>query len=465
MPHHRYFVVLLATSSLTLCFLHNSWGADELEKGLLQQAPGIIKTLKEKGYQNVGTLKFRVKNGDAAASDRAGSLNLRLADKLELALILKDDIRQPLGIVRRASAVAATIPGASHLSAEGRQILFSKEYPLAWGDTKVKPDAFLTGVAEISPDMSKMTIGILSFDTKSEEMAKVVTFDIKPDLEDLLEVGESFTVRGVFDRAKIINTTEADRKDQATTEAIQTSLAIKKETAASFKPTNSAQHTLSPGNLDAPIELDVRFDGQSMPLEFREGAAFLQEPKERQKVTLVVRRKKDQTSRLGVVVKVNGENTVYRQKLEDSQCAPWVMDPVLKEFEIKGFQTNTEGANEFKVLSAAESKAREIDYGEHVGTLSITVFRELTATPKPSNNLLNDDGEDFAVLNRGIFPEKSPVNLGALRAQLALSSNRGLVVPGAKIINRVVAVQFKTDSVPIMSGVIRYYHAQDLPPK
>ena len=465
MSIYRYLSSLFALLIVSFVFVAASPAADELEKGLLQQAPTILKTLKEKGYKNVGTLKFRVKNGDAPASDRAGSLNLRLADKLELALILKNDIRQPVGVVRRASTVAATIPGASHLSAEGRKKLFGKEYPLAWGDTKVTPDAFLTGVAAISTDMKTMTVGVMSFDAKTEEMTKVVTFDLKPDLEDLLEVGESFTVRGVFDQAKIMNTTEADRKDQATTEAIQTSLTIKKETAANNKPTNSAQHTLSPGNADAPISLEVRFDGRPMPLEFRDGAAFLQEPNERQKVTLVVRRKKDQTSRLGVVVKVNGENTLYRQKLEDAQCAPWVLAPELKEFEIKGFQTNTAEAQEFKVLSAAESKAREMDYGEHVGTLSITVFRELTAAPKPSADLLNEDGEDFAVLNRSIFPDKTPNNLGALRAQLAQSSNRGLIVEGANISNKVNTVQFKTDPVPIMSGVIRYYHAQDLPPQ
>jgi hypothetical protein len=451
------------------CLLMLIWGAvpasatasDALEKGLLEHAPAVLKTLKEKGYANVGVLKFRVKNGDAPATDRAGSLNLRLADKLELALILKNDIRAPIGVVRRASAVAGTIPGASHLTSDGRQLLFRDGYPLAWGDTKVAPDAFLTGVAAISPDMTTMTVAIVCFDKSSEALSKIVSFDIQPDVEDLLEVGESFAVRGVFAAAQITNVAPAARKDQATVEAVQTSLKIRQETANSAAPTNSSLHPLSPGNAEAPVALEVRYDGRPMPLEFRGGAAFLQEPAENQKVTFLVRRKGDVKSRLGVVLKVNGENTLYRQKLEDPQCTPWVMAPAMKEFEVKGFQTDTNVAQEFRVLSAAQSKAREMDYGEHVGTISVTVFHELTVTPKPSADLLEEDGEDFAVLSQGKFPATTPKNLGSLRAQLSQSSNRGLIVEGANIGSKIDTVQFKLDPVPVMSGVIRYYGKQN----
>src|SRR5262249_16245285 len=142
----------------------SAYAADELEKALLKQGSDLVSALQKRGYQNVGVLKFRVKKGDQPASDRVGTLNMRLADKLELALIVATKVAKPgepqFGIIHSASKTAASIPGASHLTAEGRQKLFDAEYPLAWGATKVTPDAFLTGSAVISSDLKTMTIPI-----------------------------------------------------------------------------------------------------------------------------------------------------------------------------------------------------------------------------------------------------------------------------------------------------------------
>ncbi|MEM8913998.1 MAG: hypothetical protein AAGC97_19735, partial [Planctomycetota bacterium] len=62
--------------------------ADDLERQLTDVAPAVLEQLRADGFQNVGVLKFRVKKGDAKPSDRVGTLNLHLAEKLELALIL-----------------------------------------------------------------------------------------------------------------------------------------------------------------------------------------------------------------------------------------------------------------------------------------------------------------------------------------------------------------------------------------
>ncbi len=74
-----------------------SHAADELDKLLLQHSRTILPTLKDRGYKNVGVLKFRVKKGDEPATDRAGTLNLRLAEKLEMALILANKIQDRSG--------------------------------------------------------------------------------------------------------------------------------------------------------------------------------------------------------------------------------------------------------------------------------------------------------------------------------------------------------------------------------
>ncbi len=215
--------------------------ADGIEKQLLSQAPKLLSELKSRGYKNVGVLKFRVKKGNEAPTDRVGPLNLVLAEKLELALILANKVQDPIGIVRNASRKAATIPGANHLTAEGRKLLFTQEYPLAWGEAKVTPDAFVTGVAVLSADLRTLTVGTAAFDRSSQELIPLGKFDVTPDVEDLIDSGESFSVRGVFDQASLKLTAD-DRKQKASDEALLTSLEVKSETVSQTKASDSKLH-------------------------------------------------------------------------------------------------------------------------------------------------------------------------------------------------------------------------------
>ena len=122
---------------------------DSLERGLLRQAPKLIKHFKDHNYKNVGVLKFLVSREGTGFSDNVGTLNLLAARRLELALILANDPRTPVGITADASDVARKIVGASHLSKAGREKLFTGKYPLAWGKDVVQPDAFVTGTTEV----------------------------------------------------------------------------------------------------------------------------------------------------------------------------------------------------------------------------------------------------------------------------------------------------------------------------
>ncbi len=436
--------------------------ADDLDKQLLKQAHTVLATLKEKGHKNVGVLKFRIKKGTEPATDRAGTLNMRLAEKLEMALILANKIQDPIGIIRNANKTASTIAGANHLTQEGRKLLFSTQYNLAWGEEKVTPDAFITGVAFLDPSFQSMSVGLTMFDASGAELVPLTKFDAKPDLEDLLESGESFTVRGVFDQGSL-DMTQDQRKDKATDEAVKATLLVKSETAGQSKPSISKLHPLSPGHPDSPVSLEIRYDGKPQLIEFREGAAFVSEPNENQKVSFIVRRKGSARPRLGIVLKVNGENTLYRQKLPDAQCSPWIFEPSLNEFGVQGYQLDAGTLQQFKVLSQAQSKAKEMDYGEFVGTISISVLKEQTAEPKASLELLAEDGEDFAILTRSTFPSKPARNLSALRHQLADSTTRGLIVEGAVVQQSVKVAQFKGDSIPIMTATVKYYNPQDLP--
>src|SRR4029077_244308 len=90
---------------------------ESIEHELVRQAPKLIKIFKEHGYHNIGVLKFLVARGEQATqvSDNVGTLNMLLARRLEMALILANAPRQPVGIVANASAVAQRTAGANHL--------------------------------------------------------------------------------------------------------------------------------------------------------------------------------------------------------------------------------------------------------------------------------------------------------------------------------------------------------------
>ncbi len=457
-------LLMMFTAWFALGFLANlASAADGLEKELLVQTPKLLKEIKAAGYKNVGVLKFRVKIGDKPSTDRAGTLNNRLTEKLELALVLKNDIKAPIGIIHNANATAATIKGASHLTAEGRKLLFTKDYPLAWGNENVKPDLFLTGAALVSKDLRTLSVSIQGFDRNKAELTEFTSFQVPMDLEQLMDSGESFTVRGLFDNASLA-LTESQRQDKATEEAIKTSLVTKTETETAKKPTTSKIHPLSPENKDALVSLTVLYDNKPQKIEFRGGAAFLPEPKEGQKVVLVVKRKGAAKPRLGVVLKVNGENTLYQEKSADPQCTPWVFESKSDAFGIYGFQTDEKTLKEFKVLSQAASKAKEIDYGEFVGTISISVFREQTVAPKSDPLVaLSDDGQDFEILKKSTFPKVTPNNPDALRQQLAADLSRALIVDGVSKGSELEVVRFTHDKIPLMTATIKYYNPSDLP--
>ena len=164
----------------------------------------MLGYLKEHGYRNVGVLKFRVQKGDEPVSDHVGTLNLDLAARLEVALVLTTDIKVPLGIIHDASAVAAKIPGANHLNEPGRRALLGARYPLAWGGEQVEPDAFLTGVAQVSPDLKTVTMSILAFGRDGGKLEKVADFTATTDPPMLTAAGESFVLtRGLFDEGQV----------------------------------------------------------------------------------------------------------------------------------------------------------------------------------------------------------------------------------------------------------------------
>jgi hypothetical protein len=415
--------------------------SETLDQELLHQAPRVLRYLNERGWRNVGVLKFRVQKGNERISDRVGPLNLNLATRLEIALVLADDVRKPVNIIRDASAVATKIPGANHLNQSGREALFRGRYPLAWGDQQVEADAFLTGVAILSPDLRQVKVEILGFGRNSPKMENIAEFTASTDPPVLVDVGESFMTRGAFEEGRVEIVPETVVK-----------------TAAKVKQSVEPHPLLDPS---APVGLEVFYDNRSVPLEIREGKAWVQEPQEVQKLLFVLRKRDKTLARYGVVLTVNGQNTLYKERVPPIACTKWILSEDYPAITVRGFQTREKTAEAFRILSAQESEANMMNYGADVGTISLVVFRELKSL-RTSPSLLDEDAEDLAAVSRSRLPEKQPLNLAALKYQLRSGSGsnatRGLIVEGNKIDAAVRILTFTPDPTPVMAATITYYH-------
>src|SRR4029079_15501204 len=115
--------------------------------------------------KNVGVVKFLVRHGDAEPSDDVGDLNLTLANKLEVALILANT-DDKCGIIDKASeqVVREKLLAANHRTEEGRKAFFIRKYELAWMGHKVEPSGFLTAIVTFSQDLKKLKIQLQVFD-------------------------------------------------------------------------------------------------------------------------------------------------------------------------------------------------------------------------------------------------------------------------------------------------------------
>jgi hypothetical protein len=432
--HSVRFAIVLALGAMVTMARAEEPKVESLKRALLQNAPEVIRYLKNNNCKNVGVLKFRVKIGDAKATDSAGPINMAVANELEIALALSraNDPKNPIGIVRRASEVAATIPGATHLTKDGRQKFFTKSYPLAWGKESVTPDIFLTGVVQVDADLSAMWVNIGAFANKADgKLEKVVDFRVSCDPALLADSGQSFLVRGLADNGKVVQT------------AVQTAAKVKG---------GELKH---PWDDQPPIKLDIRYNGKSIPVKVENGKARVAEPREGDKVTFVLSRNDNSQERYGVVLKVNGENTLYKQRLSPELCTKWIFDPGAEPYTVVGFKTKETKGERFRVLSRAESKESEVYYGADVGTIELVVFREKKVKEEPK--LLLDDDEDMALIHRGILPDEPPANLGALRTQLRQDLKRGVIGSGEAVDIETNKVKFDTDPTPVMAVTIVYY--------
>jgi hypothetical protein len=455
--------------------------ADSIDAKLLEESPRIMKYLKDRHYQTVGVLKFAVKKGDQPASLNAGTLNTMMAARLEHALILLNDPAKPIDFLHDASQAAASQShSATSQNARGRRNLFEHAYPVAWGDHKKKPDAFLTGEVFVEKDMKQSTILVQAFDAKSpDHVEEVIRIrNVPMDRNVLVSIGQSYVLsRGLRHRKA------RDLEDAASDDAAQ-----RDDTSA-----NPLQDS------DDPVKLQILYDDQpvaletdaSSPGELRVKRSKAVDPKQGQKVKFVISNAVQ--DKVGVVLAVNGKSTLFMEDLASKppgECTKWILGPG-ESYTIDGFYMTEDGKKvlPFKVLSDDESLKVDLAPDQR-GVFSLFAFRSVSGSGAGMNISSAQEGGELSRSPKGKSHARSlaeaqsniraathtSVSKGQLVADRSVrhaapsrgarrKGARGLVVedtqstPGSTL-NR---VDTKFDTEPAMSLFIRYYSAPGIP--
>lgn len=346
--------------------------ADNMDLALLQQAPAVMEHLKKRGQPTVGVLPFQVQKGQQKPSLHAGEMNVKMAQRLENMLVLLNDPARPIGILHDAARSAGQLRGATYASETGRQALLSHKYPLAWGDRSARPDLFLTGEVRLSADNRTAGVVIHAFDARSSQLTVLHTFTVKTDRSILSDCGESFRVNARSMTKRNDEELDAEAADSAATG--------NKGTAGG--------NTLIPGTDD--IKFSLTYDGKAVSVETdpdnpgetrarikARGTGTVPSPIMGNKVAVILENTSTDTT-YAVVLKVNGENTLFGETDDAVNCTKWVLAPGAR-YEIKGFFTEEKGKNldPFRVLSEDETRQKmdEVSGNERLGLIDVHVYR------------------------------------------------------------------------------------------
>jgi hypothetical protein len=437
-----------------------------LDVELREQAGAINKLLRKRYIKgsgdtiNVAVLKFRVKRaGEKDFTMNAGPLNMQMANRLEVALVLDtDDKDKSVRMIEKASDTAADQFGKrpiSYLDAKGRKKLFTFEYSPAWGqaEEKLKADVFLTGDVVIHDDCAKADVRIVMFDKSGNEPEKIAEFTCWADPRTLMESGES---------VRIPKGAKGGFTDDDFTKAGEDALKHKKKV------------NVEPGGFmwQSPVEIkifytdkeDKKFEhAEEQKVDIVDGVgARVKTPTEDQLVGFQLTNKSDTT--VGVVLMVNGESTIYREQGDPDYMYKWILDKG-KSCKIRGFQMPGDDTNAapFTVLGDLESAKQAANYKEFAGTFSIAVYQAQSTDGSGSPPVTDDTMKAIArgALRGARLPK--PTTLQGLKTTLQKieaeqHGSKGLIVPGpGSVDSKIQKVDFKPNLTSGIRGNIYYY--------
>jgi hypothetical protein len=367
--------------------------ADNLDVALLEHGPAILEQVRQQGAKTIGVLPFRLGKANQPPRYNVASLNANLAVRLENALLLFDDPKQPLKIVHDAGKTAARGRSASYLAAAGRKALFALSYPVAWGSGDARVDLFLTGDAQLAADNRTLSVAIKAFDQKGSDLRPITQFVVPTDRSMLADCGQSFTLRPGSLAAG------ADPEDLAAANAAH----------------SPAAEPLSGG--EESIRLTILYAGNPVRIEHDpanpgERRARMVLPKSRaleavpmsSEVVLVVENTSPTTT-VAVALKVNGKNVRLLALDQAVQGDKWVLPPAKdghpSRWEVKGFWLDEKGHNllPFRIPSEEETRRKqsEFDDVEKLGLIELHVFQAGTQATTSGRTV---DLRGFSALER-----------------------------------------------------------------
>jgi hypothetical protein len=348
--------------------------ADNIDVGLVKNAPAVLKFLKDHNYKNVGVLRFQLQKGRRPATYAAGPINGNMATRLENALLLETDTANPVGIIHDASAVAAAKAPDKHFnenSAKDRAGLFENAYPLAWGDSKVKADAFLHGRVRFSDDMKTTTVQIACFDRKSEEQHKVCEIEVKTDRTVLADAGESYVLK----RSLLKKRGSEIGKDGKDKDGNSLDDLFDKDAADSAKDRNDKKGASNnAAAVNDYLDFEVRYNDVPQQLigDPTEGGELrIAAPRTGQSVMFALKNK--QSDDIGVVIYVNGKSTLEYMIDPAEKCRRWIIPAGGETFGIRGYVDANDVLTPFRIVGPNDDLIKN-ELAEKLGMIEAVVF-------------------------------------------------------------------------------------------
>jgi hypothetical protein len=369
-----------------------------------------------------------------------------------LILHAERDGKPALGVTRETGSTANKQKVGSWTGSKSlleRRKLFDVNYPLAWGKSSVKVDAFVTGKVVLSKDMKQTTVTMLVMDKANPgKLETLAEFTVPTDRNVLRDLGVSFALPREIRSRAIKGKKRGDEIDSDAVEIVgeqQQQNQKDKDTAPKDKDTAPKDKDDAPKDKDTPKDKDdaakdkdgekktkpdtgsspsdiggvaVRLLSETEECIIRESATQgdgvkwqVESPAPGKKVAFELTNKTDK--QLAVVLRLNGVNVVNMQKLEPEFCGKVILNPG-KKAVVRGFIEVPEGtASErgkakkrdgldddppvpdtkpkmtirpFAVLVGDEAKTMRAELGDKAGLIEIDVFEKGSTDPEAQVN-------------------------------------------------------------------------------
>ncbi len=428
---------------------------ESLAESLYAKAPAILQKMKKKDMTAVGVLKFTAVE-DGKSSDSLKELGLTLAVRTQTALLLanKDPqfviIENPNGQVTKAQLFEA-----NHQKEDGRKAFFGMKYLPAFGKDEVEASGFVVGTATPSADMKTVALKLQVFDKTGKLTDLTDEWAVDTDADMLGELGGSFALPPITRKAVVSG--QPVKKEELQKLVLDTAVAVVKATP----PTPETKPVPNPALENCPIKWEIRYNDKAQTVS----GSLLPEPDEVDKVSFVLTNpSKDET--YAVVLMVNGESTLYKERQAVSKCRKWILEP-RTETVINGFQTGPLESKLFKVVRPEDPEVDSVRYSENLGQFRLVVFagKVTDKNPNPVDGKAIDEVSAIANARLNHRPDGvRPQSLEELQASLTRTGRdgtnaRGVVVAGAAADSKTVQAWFAVASdTPVADITLRYFH-------